>query len=903
MKRSIHYLFLVIAVFIILLSGLRLSFFSKAQNLDEWRFSFDFDPPRNAVVTMDQFNGYLNYWTNDYWKWVRYGNLFQLSMPNPEYCIAQNKLDMAEELGMPGFWMEEGFLNGLLQAPYRELAQPSFQALLESVGGGNVLAYVDPASPAGEKLDSKLPKTDEWKEKLASVQFNSKNFIPVKAYYLENGNKKLFVVSSSSPELREKVRKLIKSVENLLVQFDLHRGWLGAQTMFYSVTCFPGHPLEVIGKSMNQGNDWITFSGYMDYMLQKDLDGWLKKVSLPFVADVGVGKATRSLNTMIYGCQNYDGLAPQDTPTEEEWIKFAHDRGGYIFRPVYQKECDRYHYDGYIGILGNKEQIDNEDVPFIIQSGFVKETLPSCMILFIDKGVPLTKSRMYEAILKRRNVAVMEGGKMMGPELHRNALQMLLMDRMYLDEYFSEQIQLRAEVKGQSLAVTLTSMYPDSVQGTLEIKVPEELALKSDSSLKLTLPPRTNRTFSFALQPSLAAMDKDNPIAVHFHWAKKKKGTLTVMQLPPAISIHKLLYGHAPEVAFPATIHNFSSQREFPVKVEVFQKDIPSRVVFEAAQNCLIEPGAFQSLSFLLQVPAGQYDVKVSALGAENTGQLAVGEKSGSPSLYEIDLNHDGLNEYRMENDFVRVTLLRTGARVIEYIVKQRNDNLFFKLWPEKEDTDKRPFRKRGFYPYGGFEDFLGQASMETHEVYDAEILKKEGDYVQVKMTADYYGNKLEKIFTLYGNTPLLEVRFALTFRNPEAKMLGPQPILELGERHWTEDLFFVPTQEGIKEFRMRPEEYYGRVLLLQEGWNAGYESKEDTTFIGAFPVTQPEFLHMWMNHPSNEESHHYYAEFQPWVPIYQKSTMYFSYYIWGAAGPWQENLEKVRKMGLITKR
>ena len=41
-------------------------------------------------------------------------------------------------------------------------------------------------------------------------------------------------------------------------------------------------------------------------------------------------------------------------------------------------------------------------------------------------------------------------------------------------------------------------------------------------------------------------------------------------------------------------------------------------------------------------------------------------------------------------------------------------------------------------------------------KLYDAEILKKEGDYVQVKMTADYFGNKLEKIFTLYGNSPLV---------------------------------------------------------------------------------------------------------------------------------------------------
>ena len=70
------------------------------------------------------------------------------------------------------------------------------------------------------------------------------------------------------------------------------------------------------------------------------------------------------------------------------------------------------------------------------------------------------------------------------------------------------------------------------------------------------------------------------------------------------------------------------------------------------------------------------------------------------------------------------------------------------------------------------------------------------------------------------------------------------------------------------------------------------------------YPVSiynEPEFLHMWMNHPVNQESNHYYAEFQPWIPIYQKTVRYFSYYIWGAAGDWKPALEELRKRNLIT--
>ena len=85
-------------------------------------------------------------------------------------------------------------------------------------------------------------------------------------------------------------------------------------------------------------------------------------------------------------------------------------------------------------------------------------------------------------------------------------------------------------------------------------------------------------------------------------------------------------------------------------------------------------------------------------------------------------------------------------------------------------------------------------------------FIKKEGDYVSVRMTADYFGNILEKTFTLYGNSPLLEVRYAFKFINPEANVIAPVPILVLGKKHWTEDVFTVPEKNGLKEYRMQPE-------------------------------------------------------------------------------------------------
>jgi hypothetical protein len=329
--------------------------------------------------------------------------------------------------------------------------------------------------------------------------------------------------------------------------------------------------------------------------------------------------------------------------------------------------------------------------------------------------------------------------------------------------------------------------------------------------------------------------------------------------------------------------------------------DRPAAPVLATSLTATAGTGGHQALEFRLPLQPGSYTVRTTALGISNETQLGVGVPTGQVTVTPVDVDGDGLMEYRLENDKVKVTLLATGARVIEYIVKEKNDNVLFKLWPEKEATDRRPFRERGFYPYGGFEDFLGQASIETHKVYDAEVVKTGGTSASVRMTADYYGNRIEKVFTLDGASPLLEVRFALEFKNPELNMLGPQPILALGEKHWTEDVFVIPAKSGRREAGMRPEEYFGEVFFLKEGWNAGRDTVEDVSFVGAFPVSEPEFLHMWMNHPSNGESAHYYAEFQPWVPIFQKTVRYFSYYLWGAAGPWEKGLEELRRRNLIT--
>lgn len=867
-----------------------------AQQLDGYQYKPIFQPRQHAVVDKVQFNGYTNHWQDVYKKWVRYGNLFKISVPDVSATIIQSKVDIAEDLGLPGLWMQEGFVHELLSSAYTTLENPSAAQTNQAITRGNVLIFVDSVYAVAEQLCRAIEKDTVWGEMLKSHQYQAKNFEKINAFYLEKGNSKIFVVSCSNRASASRFKQLLTNTADVLQQYDLHKGWFGAQTLLKSVTCTPGHPLEVIGKAMNEGNDWFVFDGYMDFLMKEELEGWVRKANIPVVTDVGFSP--------IYGCNDYRGLQVQDMGGIEGWMNYAKQKGGYIFRPVYAPQSDAYHYDGYIASAGNKEQIDNENVPFISTTGPLINDALSSMVLFVKKGETFSRKVMWGAILQRRAVAVLEKGNMMGPAEFRNVLQLLLLDRVSPEEYFGDRIDLQANTEGYTLRIQINNRYNHAVSGRLDIALPPEISLaQAAPENELILPANSTKTLVVPLRPTAAGMDKTNPLVIAYKWKNKTKRTMAILDLPPAISVNRLLYGHAPVVQYPVTIHNFSTQTSFPVQVQVFAKSKTGKAVFSATQNVTTAPGTWKPVNFDLKLPAGDYSVTTSALGVTYTSQLGVGKKEGHAYAYELDLNADGIKEFRLENDSVQVTLLATGARVIEYIVKSRKDNVLFKLWPEKPEDDKRPYRKNGFYPYGGFEDFLGQASMETHQVYDAKLVKHEGDFVQVVMATDYFGNRLEKTFTLYGNSPLLEVRFALNFINPEANVIGPQPILELGKVHGTEDIFIAPDQDSMLHIRMRPEDYFGRVINLKEGWNAGYDTKEDISFVGAYPVTQPLFLHMWMNHPRNGESHYYYTEFQPWVPILQKTTMYFTYYIWGAGGGWEESVKALRKRNLITER
>ena len=873
-----------------------------AQKLDQYKYTGSRGVPENSISEKIRFNGYTDYWHDSYHEWYRYGNLFKMEVPDVPATIAQNKVDMAVELGIPGLSLQEGFVTGLLGTPYITINEPSVAEMEKKLQEGNLLVYASPGTSAGEKLLSLAGRVNRWKSEISSHQFEASDYYPVDAFYLEKGSSKIFVVISPGKQDQEAFNNLLENTKRIVSDFDLHRGWMGVETTYKSVGITFGHPLEIIGKGMNEGNSWFIFSGYNDYRAKDEISGWMDEVGNPAYADVGSTTLSYISGTscFLYGCEDYEGLQEQNI-TLTDYLKFIREKNGQVFRQVFDSLADPYQFDGFVGTEGNKEQIDREDIPFVHRTGNLKDGAAASMVLFIEKDNPLDRESLMSAIKNRKAVAVLPAGKMMGPGLFRNALQVLLLDRIFLEEYFMDKVSIKAWMDGYDLHLALINSHKRSITGDLKIVLPPGLETDHLELAEISLPAESEKMMHVSVRVNKDAMGRTKPILLDFEWDGKKKSTMTKIELPPALTAHRLLYGQAPVVAYPVSIHNYTTKTSFPLKVRVTEKNDPGRIILEEERICNIPPGAYEEILFHLDVPAGEYQVTASALEAETITQMGVEDQKGNPEIYEIDLNEDGVKEYRMENDSVMVTLLATGARVIEYIVKSKDDNVLFKLWPEKPVDDRGPFRKRRFYPFGGFEDFLGGASMESHKVYDAEIIKSGEGSVSVRMKAEFYGNMLEKVFTLYGNSPLLEVKYKLDFKYPEANIIGPQPILTIGKEHGMEDVFVIPDMDGIQEYRMNKEVYYGRIFNMKEGWNAGYDTRENIGFVGAFPVDQPEFMHMYMNHTLNPASHYNYVEFQPWIHITRKNKMYFSYYMWAAAGRWENGLKELRERNLIS--
>lgn len=381
------------------------------------------------------------------------------------------------------------------------------------------------------------------------------------------------------------------------------------------------------------------------------------------------------------------------------------------------------------------------------------------MVLLLDKNEELNQANILKAILDKRSVVVFSDGEMIGPRDYADCLGILTLDRVCLEDEFAQAADISASVEGEDLLVTVKNNGNKKLKGKLFFDVSKELTIGNNVRQKtLSVARGKQKTIKLPVKYTSKTVGRINPIAVAFDWGQNSWSTVTYLRVPSPVEVHHMMLVDEEKFSFPITLWNCGNKPKVNVEIEIFEesksKPVLSKTVSVNAPHA--EETTFEEEFSLRQ---GQYSVKVSALDHTAQSQISVRKINTAASTHLEDLNNDGITEIVMENDLIRATILLTGGRVIEYILKSQQDNLLFKLWPEKPPLDAKPGGKRRFYPYGGLEEFIGQPTIETHIQFKYEILKAAGPYVSVKVWANIHGNLIEKIITLRDDSTVLEVK------------------------------------------------------------------------------------------------------------------------------------------------
>ena len=89
----------------------------------------------------------------------------------------------------------------------------------------------------------------------------------------------------------------------------------------------------------------------------------------------------------------------------------------------------------------------------------------------------------------------------MGPAEFRTAIQMLLLDRFYLENYYGDRIDLQAEVKDYTLNLTISNTYDNPVSGSWDVQLPEGVITDGILSSAITIPAKGSQTVQVKIRP------------------------------------------------------------------------------------------------------------------------------------------------------------------------------------------------------------------------------------------------------------------------------------------------------------------------------------------------------------------------------------------------------------------
>lgn len=832
------------------------------------------------------FDGYTSHWNRFAWSWHTYAGLFATSRTEPVSDLWRLEMDIGSRYLLEELWIQRGTVTGLAESSPTVMRSPSVEEMEAKLVNGDIWVLATDRDPVGQAILARLPE---------ELQFRRN-----RAFHLQHEGRTLFATVCQTQEEVGRLGAQIGAAIEIVRKYSLRKGVAGINSNYFMITTSLGHhPLDLVDMLMEIGCSWMSLCGYNDFLVPDRLAESLESIDFEFPCISG---QTGTGGTM-YGMSRYPDI--QDN-TLEQCLDWKEEHNGLFFADLSSADDpNAARFDGYVVTgPGNEGKILELDAPFVTSAGTLEQAVPPCMVLFLEKDERLDDSAIVNAILEKRAVAVFSNGSLLGPKKLCDPLRILLLDGEYLEREFVEHLSVDARVVEGSLEVTVRNRTAKALDGTLTFKTPQGIRLGENvRAMQLALEPYEVRRLRLTIDCDALASGKENPIAVILDTPTGARRALARFDFPRPVEIHPLVLEAPGRFSYPLTVWNYSPQREVDAELRIVPTDGGAPVHTGRLQ--LTAPRWEKAVGeFDLRLEEGDYVAKVSALGVTAEGTIAVRAQQGEASVHETDENGDGIPEIVMENSQVRAMILLFGGRVIEYTVKSKDENLLFKLWPDKPPRAGKPGGVRAFYPYGGLEEFIGYPFIGGHIVYKYEVEKAEGTCVRVRVWANIHGSRIEKTLTLFADSPVLEARYALDDMTRSINVIGINPLVEIGPSTGPEDLYFFPT--GPSEMTQKSpelERYYGATLFLEEGWAAGYDPEEDVSLVVGYPVNDAMLMHMWNNHPNNTPTPYYYTELQPWLGIKHETTTYFSYYLYGQEGDWKPALKGFRGLGLVSQR
>ena len=776
MKR----LFLLSAL---VLSMVSMSFAASFDTFTEFQFSNENNALINTRALHYDFKGYSDYWNLNSWTWYANNGLF-LTL-NQELSSARHQLEMAigNKLLLEELWIQKGFIGMLDQSDPVILESPSEKELRQKLSDDNILVIAMDRDPIMRTLNAKIPLELRYRRN--------------RAFYLRAEKKTILVIAGQTREEAKRLFANITSAQNVIDRYSLHKGLAGVHSNYLMITpAFNHNPYDLIGKAMQISCSWVMLSGYNDQYIPESVNNSLQEIQFPFEFYPG----QYVTGGVLYGMQHYPDV--QDN-TISECLDFADINNGFYFSNLSGlNDESNPRYSGYIVTSPSQQAlIDSLDAPFFTNAGTIYTDPPPTMVLFIEKNVPLNQQTIMKAIMEKKAVAVFANGQMLGPKDYLDPLRILLMEQDFLQKHFNDLISVDAKVKNDYLHITVQNRTASSLNADITFKLSPGIIIGENlKSTPISLAANETREINFKIHCTDMACGKDNPIGVVLKTPQGEKRCLAHISIPNPVEIHPLILDVPEKLSYPVTIWNYTDDRTCNVTCEIMSTK-EKRSVF--LQNITVEVNKWEKKesTFTFKLNPGEYIARVTSLGKTSEGKISIKSQKSTAFVHEEDLNNDEIPEIILENSKIRATILLFGGRVIEYILKKRNENLLFKLWPEKPPWADEPRGYRAFYPYGGLEEFIGYRTIGGHIIFNYEILQDSGPYVRVRVWSDIHGSKINKIITLYADSEVLEVRYAFDDMVSNINMIGINPLVEIGPSTGPEDVYYFPMQQ-IEERR-----------------------------------------------------------------------------------------------------